>query len=86
MIRMKVTFMLVKMTLILLHHWSMALLLRLKTEQQSNPSISWCTHFLVHNHIVHTTNLGELDLVGSCGLRYFLVKAGENGTYTVKRC
>ena len=49
-------------------------------------SLLWCTHFLAHNHIAHTTNLGDLvDLVVSCGgedLKQFVDKAGKNAHYT----
>ena len=47
-----------------------------------------CTHFLAHQHIVHTTNFDKLvELVVSCGgetLQTFLDRAGGNATYTSK--
>ena len=49
-------------------------------------SLIHCTHFLVCQHIPHTTNFDKLvDLVVSCGgkdLKLFLENAGKNATYT----
>ena len=51
-------------------------------------SLLRCTHFLAHNHIAHTTNIGDLvDLVVTCGgedLKQFVDKAGKNAHYTSK--
>ena len=48
----------------------------------------WCTNFLAHNHIAHTTNFGDLvDLVVSFGgedLKRFIEKVGRNAHYTSK--
>ena len=45
-----------------------------------------CTHYLVHQHIPHTTNLEKLvELVVSCGgddLKHFLDRTGRNAMYT----
>lgn len=45
-----------------------------------------CTHFLVRNHIPHTTNFEKLvDLVVSCGgeaLTHFMENAARNAVYT----
>ena len=49
-------------------------------------SLIHCTHFLVRQHIPHTTNFDKLvDLVVSCGgedLKLFLENTGKNATYT----
>ena len=49
-------------------------------------SLIRCTHFLVRNHIAHTTNFQKLvDLVVSCGgesLKLFMASAQKNAVYT----
>ena len=49
-------------------------------------SLIRCTHFLVRNHIPHTTKFEKLvDLVVSCGgesLAYFMENAARNAVYT----
>ena len=51
-------------------------------------ALIWCTHFLAHQHIAHTTNFDKLvELVVSCGgetLQTVLDRAGGNATYTSK--
>ena len=51
-------------------------------------ALIWCTHFLAHQHIAHTTNFDKLvELVVSCGgetLQTFLDRAGGNAMYTSK--
>ena len=50
-------------------------------------SLIRCTHFLVRNHIAHTTNFEKLvDLVVSCGgesLKLFMASAQKNAVYTL---
>ena len=49
-------------------------------------SLIRCTHFLVRNHMAHTTNFEKLvDLVVSCGgdtLAYFMANAAKEMLYT----
>ena len=49
-------------------------------------SLIRCTHFLVRNHVAHTTNFQKLvDLVVSCGgesLKLFMASAQKNAVYT----
>ncbi len=49
-------------------------------------SLMRCTHFLVRNHMAHTTNFEKLvDLVVSCGgdtLAYFMANTAKNAAYT----
>ena len=54
--------------------------------QAAVKSLLRCMHFLVRNHIAHTTNFEKLvDLVVSCGgeaLTHFMDKAAQNAVYT----
>ena len=60
----------------------------LESSRKAIEALIRCTHFLVHQHIAHTTNFDKLvELVVSCGgetLPTFLDRAGGNTTYTSK--